>query len=313
MVYAIDYTGTLWECGTYPTNNTGLPGANSSVLKSYTIAGTPQLTLFWNFTGQHRCFVKNYNYTSLKSIEGLIVCANNDKYVSDIDTNFNMNDTTSITTNDALPLVSLCEKANDKSVFGVVSLKTEYAPGMNPTTSELEKCREQGDVRAEINAIGEGSMWVSDTNGPIETGDYITSSQIIGYGQKQNDDLLHNYTVAKSTMNCDFSCPLIPETQIRQDIYGNNILDSNGWPIWDVVMVPNIVVTDVTSDNINNNLITTDSSDSATIPKMIPKYEMRYLLGLDGTQITKDMYDSHIANGVTVYRAVFMGVTYHCG
>ena len=46
---------------------------------------------------------------------------------------------------------------------------------------------------------------VCNINGNIENGDYITTSHIEGLGMKQDDDLLHNYTVAKSVMDCDFS------------------------------------------------------------------------------------------------------------
>jgi len=55
-----------------------------------------------------------------------------------------------------------------------------------------------------INSVGEGAIWVCNANGNIENGDYIQSSNYLGYGEKQDDDLLHNYTVAKATMNCDF-------------------------------------------------------------------------------------------------------------
>ena len=47
-------------------------------------------------------------------------------------------------------------------------------------------------------------MWVASSNGNIENGDYIQSSNYLGYGEKQDDDILHNYTVAKATMNCKF-------------------------------------------------------------------------------------------------------------
>jgi hypothetical protein len=43
-----------------------------------------------------------------------------------------------------------------------------------------------------------------NSNGNIENGDYITSSGYLGYGEKQDDNLLHNYTVAIATINCDF-------------------------------------------------------------------------------------------------------------
>ena len=45
---------------------------------------------------------------------------------------------------------------------------------------------------------------VCNSNGNIENVDYITSSDYLGYGEKQDDDLLHNYTVAKATISCDF-------------------------------------------------------------------------------------------------------------
>ena len=49
------------------------------------------------------------------------------------------------------------------------------------------------------------SLLVTDTNGNIETGDYICSSNRTGHGEKQDDDILHNYTVAKATEPIDFS------------------------------------------------------------------------------------------------------------
>ena len=59
--------------------------------------------------------------------------------------------------------------------------------------------------RLVINSIGEGAVMVSNINGNLENGDYITTSAIEGLGMKQDDDLLHNYTVAKITQDCDFS------------------------------------------------------------------------------------------------------------
>ena len=55
-----------------------------------------------------------------------------------------------------------------------------------------------------VNSVGEGAIWVCNSNGNIENGDYITSSDHLGYGEKQEDDLLHNYTVAKATIDCNF-------------------------------------------------------------------------------------------------------------
>ena len=49
-----------------------------------------------------------------------------------------------------------------------------------------------------VNALGEGMMNMCSIGGDIENGDYICSSIVPGKGMKQDDDLLHNYTVAKS-------------------------------------------------------------------------------------------------------------------
>jgi hypothetical protein len=47
-------------------------------------------------------------------------------------------------------------------------------------------------------------MWVTNTNGDIEAGDYITSSDIPGCGQRQDDDLVHSYTVGKAIETVDW-------------------------------------------------------------------------------------------------------------
>ena len=77
-----------------------------------------------------------------------------------------------------------------------------------------------------VNSIGEGGILVCNSNGNIENGDYITSSDYLGYGEKQDDDILHNYTVAKSTMDCDFilDSPLFNCFEIDDlDVNGNKL------------------------------------------------------------------------------------------
>ena len=59
--------------------------------------------------------------------------------------------------------------------------------------------------RVFINSIGEGAIWVCDENGGLDNGDYVCSSSLSGYGMKQDDDILHNYTVAKVTQNVNWS------------------------------------------------------------------------------------------------------------
>jgi hypothetical protein len=96
-----------------------------------------------------------------------------------------------------LPTVKLSEKVNDKAVFGVFVTKR--------TLEKEHWYSESASSVAIVNALGEGRVWVCDANGDIEAGDYITTSDVAGYGQKQGDDLLHNYTLAKATETIDWS------------------------------------------------------------------------------------------------------------
>ena len=117
----------------------------------------------------------------------------------------------------------------------------------------------------------------------IESGDYITTCTIPGYGIRQNSGALMNYTVAKITMDCDFNPSIQPVEIILKDSNGENILDSNGFLQW------------VNSEN-----------------ETELKYDIRYLLE-DGTQINKEDYEIRKNNGESVYKAAFVGCTYHCG
>ena len=69
--------------------------------------------------------------------------------------------------------------------------------------------------------MGEGAIWVVNTNGNLESGDYITTSNVPGYGQKQDSEFLANYTVAKITMDCDFE----PASQPIQQILRENVVE----------------------------------------------------------------------------------------
>jgi len=115
-------------------------------------------------------------------------------------------DSEDITISEALPVIELASTDNDKKVFGVVSgregdERTYQSGQFNSTWGTLEEDEE----RIMINSLGEGAIWITNLNGNLDNGDYITSSTAAGLGQKQDDGLLHNYTVAKITQDCDFS------------------------------------------------------------------------------------------------------------
>ena len=171
------------------------------------------------FTGQHICDISNISYKESEAYIGLIVSANNDEYVS-VNNNVITKGIEAIEVEESVPLVSLTRKEKDKSCFGVISRKENdinrsQSNGSWMTTVE----RELGDNRIYINSLGEGALWVSNKNGNLESGDYVTTSILPGYGEKQDDDLLHNYTVAKITMNCNFQ----PSLKSKQIIKRKNV------------------------------------------------------------------------------------------
>ncbi len=98
-------------------------------------------------------------------------------------------DNEEITIEDGLPMIRLSRSKKDKRVFGVLA---------DP------KWQNSRQERLIINSLGEGGIMAINSNGNIENGDYITTSDYLGYGERQDDDLLHNYTIAKATIDCNF-------------------------------------------------------------------------------------------------------------
>jgi hypothetical protein len=190
-----DDTWTLWH-STAENLNFSFNGSSKGYLDDG--ADVNNIT----FTGQHRCTPSDStSYTSLSSSVGKIVIS--DGTYSNL-TPANSN----ISINEAIPKVKLATARNQKSVFGVVSDSEDeneatrtYKHGIYTTIMEKS---DSSDNRLYINSLGEGGVWISNINGNLENGDYITTCEIPGYGMKQDDDLLHNYTVAKITQDCDF-------------------------------------------------------------------------------------------------------------
>ena len=196
-----------------------------------------------DFTGQHRSFVDGVPHTEYDNLEGLIVSANKNKYY-DINEDITRG-AHAIQISQSLPLVSLSTEEKDKACFGVISgsedpESREYAQGSFVSVAQKQK----GDRRAFINSVGEGAIWVVNANGSLESGDYITTSNVVGYGQKQDGAGLMNYTVAKITMDCDFE----PATQPIQRIKQSNVVETHYTGLVQVAKsVPHEFVTTVVS------------------------------------------------------------------
>jgi hypothetical protein len=179
-------------------------------------------TTIGTFTGQHICFPD-------ESMEkGLIVSAKKNKFVK---LNGLATGKSAITIDESLPIVSLSNVAQDKACFGVVSSIEKPSPKRKQEIGGVisESVKIVGDNRAIVNSVGEGAIWVVDTGGSLESGDYITTSNVAGYGQKQNDDVLHNYTVAKITMDCDFTGSNVAVQTIKREETGLQTIMEDTW------------------------------------------------------------------------------------
>lgn len=96
-----------------------------------------------------------------------------------------------------LPDVTVSAMPNDPAVLGVFVRET-------PLDEEHWYAPEPGDRFGVVNALGEGRVWVCDVNGSPRLGDYVTTSAVPGYAQRQDDDLLRNYTLGKVIEQVDW-------------------------------------------------------------------------------------------------------------
>jgi len=104
--------------------------------------------------------------------------------------------------------IQFTNTGNDKTVHGVISdIKTD--------TDNYELL---------IEHSGLGNAWVINTGSTINAGDYITTSNVTGYGMLQDSAFCMNYTLAKSTIECDFT---LQTTPIKQKI--RRLQDKTYW------------------------------------------------------------------------------------
>jgi len=191
------------DCGVYGKNSNGNSGAlathNTGVYGhgSIGVKGVGDSYDFWAggsgnygpFTGAHD--VKLADNFPEHIIPGMIISVTGDTIVRK-----KKDGTASLSS--TLPTVALSDSANDKKVFGVLVLES-------PLPEDHWYKGNEGERFGIVNALGEGRVWVSNRNGNIQAGDYITTSHIPGYGQMQDDDLLHSYTLGKSIENIDWN------------------------------------------------------------------------------------------------------------
>ena len=186
--------------GNGPVNSLRFGWKGSNTYGGYLANGSDVSNI--TFTGQHRNKSANQMVDYYNDKVGYIVIA--DGTYDNFPESANR---TGANINESLPKVKLSEEAKDKRVFGVISDAEDYDSDSRVFSSgnwSSSYPKERFDDRLIINSVGEGAIMVCSYNGNLENGDYITTSPALGMGMKQDDDLLHNYTVAKITQDCHF-------------------------------------------------------------------------------------------------------------
>ena len=147
--------------------------------------GSGGITYSSAFTGQHPTSIASLTNVTT----GMIVDSTGEiwsKYEENMET--------------GIPKVAVTNSQNSKRVFGVIANLSGSFEGMVKASNQLAE-----ETHIEVNSLGEGLVWITNINGDIENGDYITSSDVFGLGQKQSDDILRSCTVAKCTEQIDWS------------------------------------------------------------------------------------------------------------
>ena len=244
----------------------------------------------WSFTGKHICTVELDKIMSNENLFGLIV-ESTSRYM-----NFASNQPEKIvkpSIDDSVPIVTLSKQDKSKKVFGVISIAFDNIYNPHLRHGFNYEPIYQNENRYEINSIGEGGIWICNKNGPLENGDFITSSTVPGYGMVQDDDLNHNYTVGKITCDCDFSLTKVKQSEL---VY--------------------------TLDASDNKILTYDEKGHVQYKDLVDEsgnviYDyplMTRFVQADGTIIEDQAtYESKKAANEEVYIACFVGCVYMCG
>ena len=161
-----------------PSSNVGGMAIGASSRKNgslLTVNGSVAAASFNSFTGSHEVQFQNVDFT--ESMVGLLTYATG-SYARPI------------TIDTTIPIVKIANRRKDPRVYGAISHLIENRAYAHTIL---------------VNALGEGALWVCNIGGDIKNGDYLYCSSAPGYAMRQDDDVMHTYTVAKATQDVTFS------------------------------------------------------------------------------------------------------------
>lgn len=208
----------------------GVVGTTVNTYGLYTYKATYSTQGYAPFTGQHTVFVdKNLDLVvgDLVEIDSILSTSVNQTYfyIKNYSTSNNSVKVIGVLSNSVLDHTSFFTTNDDfynihTAEFDENDLETPIHKESSPKDEMISIMDniKTNYIITSVNAVGEGMINVCEANGNIDIGDYLVSTDLVpGKAQKQNDDLLHNYTVAKSCENVNW-----------EDTSDLNIFEVNG-------------------------------------------------------------------------------------
>ena len=124
----------------------------------------------------------------------------------------NLDDSTKPTIEESLPILQLCCHKKCRGIMGVVA--TDDTIEIDGDGKEIQffwngkskskRLNPSTTKRLKALGLGEGGVWVDNTEGNVEIGDLLMSSGNNGYACVQDSEAIMSYTIGKAVMPCDF-------------------------------------------------------------------------------------------------------------
>lgn len=154
---------------------------------------TPAIT---NFTGQHRCILRQ-NEDKSPPI-GTVLISTGD---------YCGLDGQDLSVDEAIPVVTESTAARDVRVFGVLSSIEDFGATRRVKVGNIafDRPKDIAERRVVVNGSGEGGILVCSEGGDIENGDYLCTSSRSGLAMKQSEPYKCKFTCGKATTSVRFT------------------------------------------------------------------------------------------------------------
>jgi hypothetical protein len=142
-----------------------------------------------------------------------------------------------------------------------------------------------------VETSGEHYLWVCNEQGSLDVGDLLTTSNVAGYATKQDDDLVHNYTVAKVLEPCDFTQPQVPSKRLVSNTVNVNYYVHTSNVSLDVYSNLAVDARTTLTETYYEKITRVQVKYNEYIGKM-PAYDIELYYKLNWISVSREVYES---------------------